>query len=117
VAGALAAVTQACQKQASVLMAADLRIAGNMTVSVADPLSLPMSNSSTLPRQTITLTARQPVALWTWGTTGGESRTVRFVLVPVPVCIAPVGTVGLGDAISASALASDTLSQGAASAK
>lgn len=55
-----------------------------------------------------TLTARRPVASWEWEGGGGGS-SVRFFLAPVPVCVAPRGTVGLGDAISASGLAADAL--------
>ena len=55
-----------------------------------------------------TLTARRPVASWEWEG-GGDGSSVRFFLAPVPVCVAPRGTVGLGDAISASGLAADAL--------
>mmetsp|Transcript_6786 Transcript_6786/g.8260 ORF Transcript_6786/g.8260 Transcript_6786/m.8260 type:complete len:160 (+) Transcript_6786:3-482(+) len=50
------------------------------------------------------LSPENPIAVWT---TGGEKPTeqIDFVLVPVLACAVPVQTVGLGDAISAAALA------------
>lgn len=49
------------------------------------------------------LSAASPVLRW-----AGE-RGSRFVMAPVLVCQKPRSTVGLGDAISASALAAQTL--------
>jgi hypothetical protein len=63
------------------------------------------------------LTLEQPWAAWSWPLDrnsstmaqglGGEA--VEFAAVPVPVCASPTRTVGLGDAVSAAALAADIL--------
>lgn len=60
----------------------------------------------------VALSARKPVVSWKWGgagSSGDSDGSIRFTLAPVPVCVAPRGTVGLGDAISATGLAADAL--------
>ncbi len=48
---------------------------------------------------------KSPVPTWTWNLTEDSTTTVTFAYAPVLVCKTPKGTVGLGDAISASGLA------------
>lgn len=51
------------------------------------------------------LTLENPVASWVWAL--DDTFEVHFHTAPVPICANPTKTVGLGDTVSASALATD----------
>ena len=64
------------------------------------------------------LTLDSPTATWVWGLEegkgvreggngGGDEYNIHFAVAPVPICSNPTRTVGLGDTVSASALATD----------
>ena len=83
--GAIAAVSQACGIPLSDL--------NDTTIDFLSPLHFTSPSS-----QNVHISSDQPVAEW-------SSESCSFYFVPVPVCKKPKNTVGLGDAISATALA------------
>ena len=83
--GAIAAVTKACAVSVEDLSAEDIKVMA--------PMSFMTPNGDE-----VHITDESPVAVWS---AGGHT----FHLAPVPVCRQPKNTVGLGDAISSSALA------------
>ena len=101
-AGSVAATTQACgldsPKDATAADALSLLAPGSF--SVADPRGGGGGGG-----HTAALSSATPVASWLWESAQGP---LAFRLAPVAVCAAPRSTVGLGDAISATALAADT---------
>lgn len=117
-AGSVAATTQACglgsspaklaPTAAAAAAAASLSLLAPASFSVADPRGAGPGDSaagaSSSPPANATLSSAAPVASWLWASAQGP---LAFRLAPVAVCAAPLSTVGLGDAISASALAAD----------
>ena len=94
--GALAAATQACAlplEELSHLQPRSDATAPEPLIDILAPLSFTSPSGEVLH-----VTEASPVAMWS---SGGHV----FHLAPVPVCREPKNTVGLGDAISANALA------------
>lgn len=100
-AGSVATTLQACG------VADESKLHGNQ-LDLPAPLKIDTTEPSlAVPRlaldSVVKVRVKSPVAIWSWPL--GFEDTVTFYYAPVLVCKAPVGTVGLGDAISASGLA------------
>lgn len=106
-AGAVAATTEACQAGVGNLTATQISFISALTVATGDPRATLFVTAPNAPTGTSwALSSASPVAKWTWNSTVGD---LAFFLAPVPVCNKPVSTVGLGDAISAAGIATDTV--------
>ena len=114
-AGSVAATEGACQLPVGRLTrAADAYrevVAASLSVLVASAVETgdpgPHSNASSSPKQCLSSTA--PTLAWNWrSAAAADAPSITFALAAVCVSAAPACTVGLGDAISAAALAADT---------
>jgi len=119
-AGAVAGSLDACQVSQSTVRADQVVLLQSLSFPVTDPTAaasahLPGGANNTFRLQQFNLSSLYPTATWLWApvaatsSPAGAAPSLQFSLAPVPVCAAPVSTVGLGDAISASGLAADVV--------
>ena len=109
-AGSLAATLEACHATLEGLVGERMRVIAPLAnISLVDPRTPP---SALVSRRRdlagpFSIDSTAPVLAWRWGSTHGGD--IYFAMAPVAICAAPVSTVGLGDAISASGLGVDAM--------
>ena len=102
-AGAVVTTFQACNvTHESQLHSNDLDLPAPLRIDVTQP-SQPLVKLSL--DNIVKVRVKSPVAQWSWPLAEGKQTAVTFSYAPVLICKSPKGTVGLGDAISASGLA------------
>lgn len=106
-AGAVAGVEAACSQPAAELTAEHLTLAGSLTVPVWDPHNA----TSAAAVMNVSLSSEYAATSWEW-VSASTAAVHKFTLVPVPVCIQPASTVGLGDVISSAGLLRDAVPLG-----